>query len=201
MISSPEHWNSVFQTEFGKESDRASVILAAAMLDEALTTLLRGHLVPVAGAADSLLDGAYAPISSFSAKIDLTHRLGLISTPFCRDLHVVRRIRNAFAHNLSGCSFDDSAIRNRVLELERSTRLAERVEDIDRPATPRDQLELVISAMVFSLWQKIEAVRALPSPSVEWPFNDSTRRVEKSKSKAAVAPTSDERPPSSSQKK
>ncbi len=46
------------------ESDRAALIIAAAMLDELLSELLRSRL-------DSLFDGPNAPFSSFSARIDI----------------------------------------------------------------------------------------------------------------------------------
>lgn len=87
------HWQNVFRAEFEKESDRASVILSVAMLDRALETILKTRLVPIGSPDDDLLDGAYVPLASFSARIDLAHRIGLISTIFCRDLHIIRKIR------------------------------------------------------------------------------------------------------------
>jgi len=53
------------------ESDRAALIIAAAMLDELLSELLRSRLVPSASRDDSLFDGPNAPFSSFSARIDI----------------------------------------------------------------------------------------------------------------------------------
>ena len=90
------HWDSIFDREFGKESDRASVIISVAMLDRALETILKAYLVPTDSPEDSLLEGAYAPIATFNARIDLAHRLGLITARFCRDLHIIRKIRNDF---------------------------------------------------------------------------------------------------------
>src|SRR2546423_1294633 len=112
QATTTEHWSNVFDEEFAKETDRASVILATAMLDQALETLLRAYLVPTDSTDDKLLDGAYAPLSSFSARIDMTYRIGLISGRLCRDLHIIRRIRNEFAHNVTGCEFAASSVRN-----------------------------------------------------------------------------------------
>src|SRR5690349_19793079 len=81
-------------TELDKESDRGAVLVSTAMLDEALSQLLIAHLVPNPTSSDSLFDGSNAPLQSFSAKIDVGYRLALISDRFCRDLHVIRRIRN-----------------------------------------------------------------------------------------------------------
>lgn len=63
------HWEDLLQVEFEKESDRACVILGAALLDSALETVLRAHLVPSPGTSDSLFDTPNAPLSSFSARI------------------------------------------------------------------------------------------------------------------------------------
>src|SRR5687768_5259075 len=61
-------WDEVLKKEFAGESDRAAVIVGAALLDDALDTLLRARLAPIVSAEDSLFDGAYAPAASFSAR-------------------------------------------------------------------------------------------------------------------------------------
>ena len=105
------------QTELEKESDRGAVLVGAAMLEEALKDVLEAHLVPNPGSSDPLFEGPTAPLQSFSAKIDLGYRLGLISDRFCRDMHVIRRIRNTVAHRVAGCSFEDASIADRVKAL------------------------------------------------------------------------------------
>lgn len=104
-------------SEFKKETDRAAVILVAAILDEKLTTLLKSRLIAIPSANDDLFEGGNAPISTFSSKIDVSFRLGLISSRFCRDLHLVRKIRNSFAHDIYGCSFENGGVKARVMEL------------------------------------------------------------------------------------
>ncbi len=112
--------------EFDEESDRAAVILAAAMLDEALQSLLLAKLVPAAGSSDPLFDTPNAPLSSFTNKIDLAQRIGAISSRMCRDLHLVRKIRNDFAHRPAGCSLDDQQIKSRIEHLTQSHGMFER---------------------------------------------------------------------------
>ena len=90
------------QAELKGESPRGIVLVSAAMLEEALRELLVAFLVPNASASDTLFDGPMAPFGSFSAKIDAAYRLGLVSDKFCRDLHVIRRIRNDVAHQPRG---------------------------------------------------------------------------------------------------
>lgn len=102
--------------EFKNESDRAAVILGAAKLDVLLYQLLQAALRPCTGRNDELLDGD-SPLATFSARITLTHRLGLIDDEFCRALHLIRKVRNSFAHELSGISLESGAHRDRIREL------------------------------------------------------------------------------------
>jgi DNA-binding MltR family transcriptional regulator len=74
-------------------------------------------LVANPSSVDCLFEGGNAPFSSFSSKIDVAYRLGAISNRLCRDLHLVRKIRNDFAHNIEGCHFSDQKVNNRVREL------------------------------------------------------------------------------------
>lgn len=105
-----------FAEEFRRESDRAAVILGAAKLDSLLYLLLTKTLLPNVGEQDELFEGE-APLSSFNAKINLAYRLGLIDTQLSRALHLIRKIRNSFAHEISGCSLNSGAQRDRVREL------------------------------------------------------------------------------------
>ena len=172
--SQKSYWFTLLQAEFAKESDRASVILAVAMLDQALESLLRCHLVAIPNSEDSMLDGAYAPISTFSARIDLCFRLGLISSRFSRDLHIVRRIRNGFAHNVTGCSFEDSAARNRVSELLRTSRVVEMHQKYRHlyAGGTRGDFQTVVSWLLWALWSKHEETKALNEHPPEFGYEE-----------------------------
>ena len=102
-----------FIDEFKNESDRAAVILGAAKLDLLLNQILEQYFLPNTSGKDELLDGD-SPLGTFSAKISITYRLG---SEFTRLLQLVRKIRNAFAHEVSGCSLESGAHRDRVKEL------------------------------------------------------------------------------------
>jgi hypothetical protein len=86
-----------FILEFSRESDRAAVVLAAAKLDLTLRELLENALLPCTTRSDDLFDGM-GPLNSFSAKIDLAFRLGLIDSGLAHSIHTVRKLRNDFAH-------------------------------------------------------------------------------------------------------
>lgn len=180
-----EHWDEVYKREFAKESDRACAILSVAMLDRALETILKTRLIPTSSSEDNLLEGAYAPISTFNARIDLVHRLGLISSPLCRDLHIVRKIRNDFAHNIAGCSFEDSSVRSRIIELARSSRVIEQYPEVRKsfPSGYRGDFQMTVSWMLWYLWHLAETVYSIEPAEIEaayWP-KDKLEKVLKKK--------------------
>jgi hypothetical protein len=117
---STERWLAILNAEFGGASDRACAIVAAALVDELLLNVLKAMFVPSPSSEDSLFDGPNAPLSNLSSRIDMAFQLGLISPRLARDLHLIRRIRNSFAHELEGCSFQASGIANQIAELVRS---------------------------------------------------------------------------------
>ena len=105
-----------FIAEFRSETDRAAVILGAARLDLILYQLLVKFLLPNPTSTDELFESE-GPLSSLSAKINLASRLGLIDHDLARALHLIRKIRNSFAHETTGCKLESGAHKDRVKEL------------------------------------------------------------------------------------
>ena len=98
------------------EGDRATVILVAAKLDTILFQLLQKHFISVPGSKDELLE-TDGPLGNFGPKINMAYRLGLINASFSHSLHLIRKIRNSFAHEVEGCTLNSGAHRDRVREL------------------------------------------------------------------------------------
>jgi hypothetical protein len=105
-----------FAEEFSGETDRAAVILGAAKLDILLFQLLQKVIRPCTSKIDELLEGD-SPLGTFSARAMICHRLGLIDDEIYKSINLVRRIRNSFAHELSGVSLETGAHRDRIREL------------------------------------------------------------------------------------
>lgn len=105
-----------FIKEFKGESDRAAVIIGTAKLDYLLYQVLSKYLRPVSGNNDDLLEGD-SPLATFSSRINICYRLGIIDAQFARALHLTRKIRNAFAHEVSGCKLDSGPHKDRIREL------------------------------------------------------------------------------------
>jgi hypothetical protein len=105
-----------FIADIRNESDRAAVILAAAKIDLLVYQILQKFFLPSTSSRDELLDGD-AALGTFSSRINAVHRVGLIAADFTRALHLLRRIRNSFAHEFSGISLNTGAHADRIREL------------------------------------------------------------------------------------
>ena len=103
--------------EFDGASDRASAVIAGAFLDALLTELLRHFFVEDIQNDKKLFDGT-GPLSSFSAKIEIAYRVGLMSLREHHALHTIRSIRNDFAHQFGDLSFSDQSVRDRCKNIE-----------------------------------------------------------------------------------
>jgi DNA-binding MltR family transcriptional regulator len=132
------------------ESDRAAVILGASNLEQLLYQILQKYLLPYASAGDDLFDGD-GPLSSFRVKIDLSYRLGLIDDACSRSLHLIRKIRNDFAHEGSQGTLSTGRHRDRVKSLTAKFEDLTPYQDIKegflggREATPSDEFRIIVS--------------------------------------------------------
>lgn len=105
-----------FAEDLRGESDRAAAVLGGAKLDLMLKEIIRKFLIPIDGAREELLEND-GPLGTFSARTKMVYRLGLLQRDFVRALDLVRKIRNDFAHEVSGVQFDASPHRDRVTTL------------------------------------------------------------------------------------
>jgi len=106
----PSKWCDHFESSIIKESLRAQIVLSGCYLDEALYDLLKIVLVPEKSKNDVLFDGPQAPLGTFSSKIEIAYRLQLIDKETKESIHLIRKIRNEFSHNLMKCDFSNTKI-------------------------------------------------------------------------------------------
>ena len=106
-----------FYDQMSDESDRGAVIVSVSLIDELLGNLLKAKLAPSLEKSDELFDAAFSPFGSFSAKIDLAYRIGLLRPSVRKSLHLLRKIRNNFAHASGIKGFDDPSTQDRIREL------------------------------------------------------------------------------------
>lgn len=96
--------------DYEEKNDRAIAIVGATFLEILLEHILWAFLIDDEKEVTELLQYDQ-PLGTFSGKIRMTYCLGLIYKPVRDDLHLVRKIRNEFAHNLYA-SFEGEKIKS-----------------------------------------------------------------------------------------
>src|SRR5215470_5193807 len=107
-----------FFEELERESDRAVAILIAALLDYTLRQVLAAYFVNDEEEEIERLVDVEGPLATFSSRIHLAYLLGLISIKNRERLTAIREIRNLFAHQLHGLSFDETRIAEKCGKLD-----------------------------------------------------------------------------------
>lgn len=142
-------WSDHFEISTKKESLRAKVVLSVCYLDEVLDQLLKIVLKPSDSKNDLLFNGPQAPLGTFSSKIEMTYRMGLISKEIKDSLNYIRKIRNEFAHNLLESDFSNPKILglNRNLYKLNNSAMRERRKIFSEGEI--GNFEAVVSLMIF----------------------------------------------------
>jgi hypothetical protein len=97
--------------EIGKQTDRGAAIIAAAAIDDVLERLIIARFVELSSnRKDALFGPSNGPLSGLSSKIELGFALGLFNEERRQSLHLIRKVRNAFAHKMDPISFEDPNI-------------------------------------------------------------------------------------------
>ena len=120
--------NAVVKSIF-QESPKAAVIVLTAELDLALRDILEEYFLPqnsISRKYGASLFGPDEPAGTFSARIELAFRLGLIPEWCQEELHIIRRIRNEISHGVVELSFKDSPIREFISQLKVPGKLKEK---------------------------------------------------------------------------
>jgi len=152
-----DDWNGFYE-ELQSESPRAAVIVAAAFLDAQLRELLAAFCIEDSKEVSELLGGEDKPdrpLSTFSSRIRAAYCLGLISKKLKDDLNTIRKIRNKFAHQLHGYSFDEPKIVSWCNSLELANMITDAVSRM--PAGHGDKF--VLGVVQLSSWLAMETLK------------------------------------------
>jgi hypothetical protein len=166
-----------FVAEFAKESERALVVLTAARLDFLLFRILQKYLVPDTAKVDDFFENQ-GPGATFSSKIMLSYRLGLIDRQFVSSLNLLRRIRNDFAHEPTDCSLAKGKYRDQVRSLCAPFKKSEffdffREECFSGESDVRIEFMTAVGIMLTRLEFLFDALAPV-DPAISWPlFNKS----------------------------
>jgi DNA-binding MltR family transcriptional regulator len=107
-----------FIEHFESSADRSTAIVGAANLDETLRDAIRSRLIARLSRKDE--DRIFrdnGPLATFSAKIDVAYALGIVGKRSRGDLHLIRKIRNEFAHTAEQTRFGTHEIASRCAGL------------------------------------------------------------------------------------
>ena len=136
------------------ESDRAAAVLGAAYLDELLQQLLAHACVaPTAGAAQR----------DFYARIEATYAMGLIPETVRDDLHILRELRNKFAHKSEYRTLSQASAKEFLMRLH----LRKAVDEADLAGYPDIDRRLhrqAISSLRLQLAYRIREATPPTSP-------------------------------------
>lgn len=93
----------------GGQDERAMVLSLAAFIEDTLGRLLLAYLRDCKASRD-LVEGFNAPLGTLSSRIKAVYSFGLVTEEQFRDMEILRKIRNLFAHNWEGVSLERSDI-------------------------------------------------------------------------------------------
>jgi DNA-binding MltR family transcriptional regulator len=107
--------------ELKGQSDRGTAIVGVAWVEEELQAAIESYLEKDKKAWDRLF-GRSGPLASLSSKIDLARLLGMSSKMITSDLHILRDLRNEFAHTVAAkdntvLTFNSPHIKDKCLAL------------------------------------------------------------------------------------
>jgi len=106
-----------FVNELQAETDRGLPLVGAALIDEKLHNTLESFLIE-GKSSKKLLSQPNAPLGTFSSQVEACYSLGLIDEFEYREIGLIRKIRNEFAHARHGLSFESKKITGLCTSLE-----------------------------------------------------------------------------------
>ena len=166
MLPEDLQYFSSFLQEFQDETDRGAALVGAALLDKQLLDLLRSHVLDKKESAE-LLEGGSAPLGTFSARIKVSYCLGLITDVEHRELQLIRKVRNEFAHQTHGLTFQDGKIASLC------SNLRDRMPDAKEKGIERTTRTKFIDAVLFTslaLWYRPRYAAEFKARQREWPY-------------------------------
>ncbi|MED0939592.1 MltR family transcriptional regulator [Bacillus mobilis] len=100
-----------FEKELENSSDRGIALICGSIIDQLLNELLKSFLIKSDTVEKDLFKGN-GVLATFDSKIKMSYYLGLISKKEKTNITYLQRIRNKFAHQFVGVSFENNDIIN-----------------------------------------------------------------------------------------
>lgn len=160
---------NLFLKSSNNETDRGRALVVASLIEEMLEEILRNFLLENKE-TKSLFEAANAPLGTFSAQSLLCRSLGLISKEEFKDIDIIRRIRNEFAHNVM-CSFEQQKISDLAASLTFGMSYLDSLPKghKSRVEEPKSRFGMVSTSLVTGLYNRAHYVRKMRLTELEWP--------------------------------
>ena len=100
--------------DLGRRSQAGSVLLLTTQLDDALERRIRYSMPQLSNTMRDKLFSGYGPFATFNVRIDVAYAMGYINADAHHDFHVMRAIRNRFAHPRGLVHFESNKIRDLI---------------------------------------------------------------------------------------
>ncbi len=154
---------SEFLNEFNKESDRGAVLVAASVLDERLSEILKAFFVDVP-TSEELLQGYNAPLGTFASRVSTAYSLGLIQENEYKEINIIRKIRNEFGHNWKDIDFKNQQVFQLCIQLPWLG-----PDDIRDDTNMRQRFDFALIGLLTDLLWRVRLVRKEKRRPKVWP--------------------------------
>jgi hypothetical protein len=134
--------------QVSSDHPRSAAILGATFLEDVVRLSIITKMVDLSKDEQDRLFVGTGPLSSFSAKTQLSYALGLIGKKARHDIDTIREIRNVFAHAKINISFQTEAVANAINGLHFRALLS----DWDTLTIQRRFGSVVRLLMIYIIW-------------------------------------------------
>ena len=141
---------------FNAESDRGAAVLAGSYAENSLGMFLESFIVDPA--PSERLFGSNGSLSTFSQRIDFAQAFGHLSKQMCAELHLIRKIRNHFAHHPKASSFSESPVREWATSFTAAREVKFASGDSFKLDDPRIAYLMTIGMLMVLMNQKLHGV-------------------------------------------
>ena len=97
--------------EVDNQSDRGAAIILGALVELALEATLEQGWPEISNTMRARVFEGTGPLATFSAKIEVGHASGVFGPTTRANLHLIRKIRNEFAHRWEPLGFEADRVR------------------------------------------------------------------------------------------
>lgn len=152
-----------FMRLVGMQDERAMVLALATFIEDTLGRLFLAYFRSCK-ATRELVEGFNAPLGTLGSRIKAAYAFGLVTEQQFKDMELLRKIRNQFAHNWEGVSLERNDIAAMVGQLSGYTLTGEITQSNGKDRLLKSLTTCCVELYLFQ--GRIEAGKAVKAPDV-----------------------------------